>query len=73
MVRQSTGEMYLLEEEKYERVNPRLHVGTWHCFVLEKIEMKNNFYENDIFTEIYFIYMMWPHTQHKCQGIIDMI
>ena len=28
------------------------------CFVLEKIEMKNNFYENDIFIEIYFICMM---------------
>ena len=24
----------------------------------KKIEMKNNFYENDIFIEIYFIYMM---------------
>ena len=24
-----------------ERVNPRLHVGTWHCFVLEKSEIKS--------------------------------
>ena len=41
----------------HERVNPRLHVGTWHCFVLDKIEMKNSLYENDIFIENYLKYM----------------
>ena len=34
---------------------PRLHVGTWHWFVFEKRQMKNNFYVNDKCIEIYLI------------------
>ena len=40
-----------------KQVNLRLHVGIWHCFVLDKIEMKKSLYENDIFIENYLKYM----------------